>query len=278
MEEMRGPQRRLCLKINLLWSNLNTSCWSGYELFSLPSYEAVENGQLVVSSKKVLQLNDGICLSTKILFLEKYHSNRIFRFKISKTFSLFITYTLAGTAEDITKLSPTLFPINTTFPSTDFVAAASAIDYEPIEDRNLNAILATLATSSLYNERVRTFIDSQITYTSTESSGIQPSDTPHLLHNSFLVLLSNIFSPFVNGILAFLTILALAWGFILTIVTCRCAFLIGKRRYSRAPHDRWNHYRNRFLHASNNHADQPQNQEAIELRDLSNCGASNEQA
>ena len=136
-----------------------------------PLFEAVENGQLAVSSKKVLQLNDGIYLSTKILF-EKYRSNRIFRFKISKTFYLFINYTLAGTAEDITKLSPTLFPINTTFTSTDFVAAASAIDYESIEDRNLNAILATLATSSLYNECVRTFIDSQVTYTSTESSRI----------------------------------------------------------------------------------------------------------
>ena len=247
-----------------------------------PLFEAVENDQLAVSSKKVLQLNDGIYLSTKILFLEKYRPNRIFRFKISKTFYLFINYTLAGTAEDITKLSPTLFPINTTFTSTDFVAAASAIDYEPIEDRNLNAILATLATSSLYNERVRTFIDSQVTYPSTESSSIQPSDIPPLLHNSFLMHLFNIFSPFVNGILAFLTILALAWGFILTIVTCRYAFLIGKRRYSRALHDRWNHYRNRFLHASNsrsnNHADQPQNQEAIELRDLSDCGASDEQA
>ena len=195
---------------------------------------------------------------------------------------MFINYTLAGTAEDITKLSPTLFPINTTFTSTDFVAAASAIDYEPIEDRNLNAILATLATSSLYNECVRTFIDSQVTSTSTESSRIQPSDIPSLLHNSFLMLLSNISSPFVNGILAFLTVLALAWGFILTIVTCRYAFLIGKRRYSRALHNRWNHYHNSFLHASNsrsnNHADQPQNQEAIELRDLSDCGASDEQA
>ena len=42
------------------------------------------------------------------------------------------------------------------------------------------------------------------------------------------------------------------------------------------------HYRNRFLHTSNsrsnNHTDQPQNQEAIELRDLSDRGASNEQA
>ena len=96
------------------------------------------------------------------------------------------------------------------------------------------------------------------------------------------MLLSNISSPFVNGILAFLTILALTWGFILTIVTCRYAFLIGKRRYSRALHNRWNHYRNSFLHTSNscsnNHADQPQYQEAIELRDLSDCGASDEQA
>ena len=123
---------------------------------------------------------------------------------------MFINYTLAGTAEGITKLSPTLFPINTTFTSTDFVAAASAINNEPIEDRNLNAILATLATSSLYNERVRIFIDNQVTYTSTESSNIQLSDIPPLLHNSFLMLFSNIPSPFVNGILAFLTILALA--------------------------------------------------------------------
>ena len=105
-----------------------------------PLFEAVENGQLAVSSKKVLQLNDGIDLSSKIPFLEKYRSNRIFRFKISKTFYLFINNTLSGTAEDITKLSPTLFPINTTFTSTDFVAAASAIDYEPTEDRNLNAL------------------------------------------------------------------------------------------------------------------------------------------
>ena len=111
---------------------------------------------------------------------------------------MFINYTLAGTGEDITKLSPTLFLINTTFTSTDFVAAASAIDYEPIEDSNLNAILATLATSSLYNDRVRTFIDSQLTSTSTESSSIQPSDIPHLLRNSFLMLLSNISNPFLN--------------------------------------------------------------------------------
>ena len=197
---------------------------------------------------------------------------------------MFINYTLAGTLEDITKLSPTLFPINTTFTSTDFVAAASAIDYEPIEDRNLNAKLATLATSFLYNERVQTFIDSQITSTSTstESSSIQPSDRPHLLHNSFLMLLSNISSPFVNGILALLTILALAWTFILTIITYRYAFLIGKHRYSRALHDRWNHYRNRFWHISNsrsnNHTHQSQNQEAIELCDLSDRGASDKQA
>ena len=103
-----------------------------------------------------------------------------------------------------------------------------------MEDQNLNAILATLATSSLYNERVRTFIDSQVTSTSTERSSIQPSDIPYLLHNSFLMLLSNISSSFVNGILAFLTILALAWGFILTMITCRYALLIGKRRYSRS--------------------------------------------
>ena len=107
-----------------------------------------------------------------------------------------------------------------------------------MEDRNLNAILATLLNSSHYNQRVRTFIDSQATSTSTESSSIQPSDIPHLLHNSFLMLFSDISSPFDNGILAFLTVLALAWGFILTIITCRYAFLIGKRKYSRTIHDR----------------------------------------
>ena len=80
-----------------------------------PLFEAAENGQLAVFFKKILQLNDDIYLSTKILLLEKYRPNRIFRFKISKSFYLIINYTLAGTAEDITELSPTLFPINTTF-------------------------------------------------------------------------------------------------------------------------------------------------------------------
>ena len=96
------------------------------------------------------------------------------------------------------------------------------------------------------------------------------------------MLLSSTSNPFVNGILAFLTILALAWGFFFTIITCRCAFLIGKHRYSRTIHDRWNHCRNRILHASNsrsnNHKDQTQNQEAIELRNLSDHVASDEQA
>ena len=87
----------------------------------------------MVSSKNVLQLNDGIYLSTKTLFLKKYRPNRIFRFKISKTFYLFVNYTLAGTAEDITKLSPTLFSINATFTSIDFVVAASATDYESMK-------------------------------------------------------------------------------------------------------------------------------------------------
>ena len=82
------------------------------------------------------------------------------------------------------------------------------------------------------------FIDSQVASTFTESSSIQSSDIPHLLHNSFLMLLSNISSLFVNRILAFLTILALAWGFILTIITCRYVFLIGKRRFLRTIHDR----------------------------------------
>ena len=116
---------------------------------------------------------------------------------------------------------------------------ASATDYEPMEDRNLNAIFATLSTSSLYNKRVQTFIDSKVTSASTESSSMQPSDMPHLLYNSFLMLLSNISNPFVNRILAFLTILALAWGFILTIISCGYAFLFGKRRYLRTIHHRF---------------------------------------
>ena len=60
-----------------------------------PLFEAVENGQLAVSSKKILQLNDSIYLSTKIFFPEKYRPNRIFRFKISKTFYLFINLHLS---------------------------------------------------------------------------------------------------------------------------------------------------------------------------------------
>ena len=51
-----------------------------------PLFEAVENGQLAVSSKKVLQLNDGIYLSTKILFLEKYCPIKFFDLKIQKHF------------------------------------------------------------------------------------------------------------------------------------------------------------------------------------------------
>ena len=84
------------------------------------------------------------------------------------------------------------------------------------------------------------------------------------------------------GILVFLTTLALAWGSILPIITCRYDFLIGKRRYLRTRHDCWNHRRNRFLHTSNsrsnNNTNQSQNQEEIDLRDLSNHGDSDEQA
>ena len=49
------------------------------------------------------------------------------------------------------KLSPSLFPINETIVSRDYIADAAIIAYEPIEDRNLNAILATLATANINN-------------------------------------------------------------------------------------------------------------------------------
>ena len=49
------------------------------------------------------------------------------------------------------------------FTSEDVAAAASAIGYKAMEDSKLNAILAVLSTSSLYNQHIQTFIDSQVT-------------------------------------------------------------------------------------------------------------------
>ena len=86
-------------------------------------------------------------------------------------------------------------------------------------DRNLNALLATLATTSLRTERIQAFLDSQSNYSSVSSADIHFSDVTHLLHNSFLLLLSSISSPFFNAVLSLLTVLALAWGLILTVYT-----------------------------------------------------------
>ena len=110
------------------------------------------------------------------------------------------------------KLFPSLFPINETISRRDYIADAAAIDCESVEDCDQKAILATLATANFNNQRIQTFIESQSNLTSTTSVDFQPSDISHLLHNSFLMLLSSISSPFFNGILSLLTILALLWG------------------------------------------------------------------
>ena len=184
-----------------------------------PLFESVETDHLSKSIPRVLQLNEDLYLTANVLFLENYRPNRVFRFKIANSFYLFINYTLAGTAQDIIKLSPTLFPINETLTSRDYIAEAAAIDYKPIEDRNLNAILATLATANLRNDRIRTFLDSQTNISSTSLSDFQPSNIAHYLHNSFLMLLSSISSPFFNVLIFLLIVLSLTWSLILTIFT-----------------------------------------------------------
>ena len=55
-------------------------------------------------------------------------------------------------------------------------------------DRNLNAILATLATTSRCTERIQAFLDSQSNYLSISSADAHFSNVTHLLHNSFLLL------------------------------------------------------------------------------------------
>ena len=115
-------------------------------------FQPVQTDYLTNSFPCVFQLNQDFYLSDTVSFLESYHPNRVFRFKIDKSFYLFINYTPAGIAQDTIKLSPTLFPINETITLRDYIADSSLIDYEPIVDHNLNAILATLATTSLCTE------------------------------------------------------------------------------------------------------------------------------
>ena len=66
-----------------------------------------------------------------------------------------------------------------------------------------------------------------------------------LLHNSFLMLLSSISSPFFNGILSLLTILAIIWGLVLTIMT----FVGLYKRLKPKVKPRWSHFRTRFTKA-----------------------------
>ena len=130
-------------------------------------------------------------------FLESYGPHRVFRFKIDKSFYLFINYTLAGIAHDIAKkLSPTLSPINEIITWRDYIINSFLIGYEPIVDRNINAILATSATTSRCTESIQAFLDSQSNYSSVSSADIHFSDVTHLLHNNFFLLLSSISSPF----------------------------------------------------------------------------------
>ena len=112
------------------------------------------------------------------------------------------------------KPSPTLFPINETFTSRDYIAEAATIDYEPIEDCNLNTILANLAITNLRNDRIRTFLDSQTNISSTSSSDFQLSNIAHYLYNSFLILISSTFWPIFSNAL-----ISLTWSLILTIFT-----------------------------------------------------------
>ena len=83
------------------------------------------------------------------------------------------------------KLSRSLFPINETISRTGYIADAAAIDYESVEGRNLNAVLAKLATANLNKQRIQTFNDSKSNSTSTTSADFEPTDVSHLLHNSF---------------------------------------------------------------------------------------------
>ena len=59
------------------------------------------------------------------------------------------------------------------------------------------------------------------------------------------MLLSSISSPFFNGILSLLTILALTWGLVLTIMT----FVGLYKRLKPKVKPRWSHFRARFTKA-----------------------------
>ena len=87
------------------------------------------------------------------------------------------------------KLSRSLFPINETISRIGYIADAAAIDYESVEGRNLNAVLAKLATANLNKQRIQTFNDSKSNSTSTTSADFEPTDVSHLLHNSFFFML-----------------------------------------------------------------------------------------
>ena len=172
---------------------LKRSLILGNFLATKPLFEPIETDYLFKSIPRVLQLNEDLYLTANALFLRKYCPNRVVCFKIANSFYLFINYTLAGTTQDLIKLSPTLFPINETLTFKDYIAEAATIEYEPIEDHNLNAILATMATANIRNDRIRTFVDSQTNIFSTSSSDFPPSNVAHYLHNSFLMLISSIF-------------------------------------------------------------------------------------
>ena len=139
-------------------------------------------------------------LSDTVFFFESYGPHRIFRFKIDKSFYLFINYTLAGIAQDVAKTLSSLSPINELITWRNYIVDSFLIGYEPIVDRNLNAIFSTSATSRC-TEHIQAFLDNQSNYLSILSVDIHFSNVTHLLHNSFLLLLSSISSPFFNAVL-----------------------------------------------------------------------------
>ena len=103
---------------------------------------------------------------------------------------------LAGTAQDRVKLSPTLFPINETITSRDYIADSSLINYKPMVNSNLNAILQLWPHQAFTLNTFKAFFDSQSNYFSISTADIHFSDVTHSLHFSFLLLLSSISSPF----------------------------------------------------------------------------------
>ena len=64
-----------------------------------PLFKPIETDHLSKSIPRVLQLNDNLYLTANVLFLKKYRSNRVFRFKIANSFYLFFNYTVTGTAQ-----------------------------------------------------------------------------------------------------------------------------------------------------------------------------------